>query len=191
MTRRPTAVAFSFALLAGCHRSRSSKPQPAPSASVITLGVTIGGCDDVEACERECDAGSADRCRRLGATYALGGQVKQDETRATALYAKACGMNDPSACVFAGQMNEFARGVRQDHAKAAAFYERACDLRWAHGCYNLAIMYERGAGVVQDRSKARDLYQMACTAGALQSCDKAKEMSDPPPVPLFDGGGAL
>jgi hypothetical protein len=97
-------------------------------------------------------------------------------------------MNDPSACVFAGQMNEFARGVAKDDAKAARFYERACDLRWAPGCYNLAIMYERGTGVVQDRGRAGELYQTTCTAGVPQSCDKAKEMHEPPPVPFLEGG---
>lgn len=97
-------------------------------------------------------------------------------------------MNDPSACVFAGQMNEFARGVAKDDAKAARFYERACDLRWAPGCYNLAIMYERGTGVVQDRGRAGELYQTTCTAGVPQSCDKAKEMYEPPPVPFLEGG---
>src|SRR5580700_12183575 len=129
--------------LAACGRAHSSSgDQPAPSSSVITLGVSLGGGPDIPACERECDAGSADRCRRLGATYALGQGVDKDETRATALYEHACDMNDPSACVFAGQMNEFARGVEKDDTKAARFYERACDLRWAPGCYNLAIMYE-------------------------------------------------
>jgi hypothetical protein len=122
---------------------------------VITIGVAVGGCDDVAACERECDAGSADRCRRLAATFALGQGAAQDETRAAALYAHACDMNDPSACVFAGQMSEYARGVDKDDAKAARFYRRACDLQRAPGCYNLGIMFERGTGVPQDRGQTR------------------------------------
>jgi TPR repeat protein len=92
-------------------------------------------------------------------------------------------MKDPSACVFAGQMHEFAHGVPKDDAKAARLYERACDLYWAPGCYNLAIMYERGTGVPADRAKAGDLYQSACTAGAAQACDKAREMHAPPVTP--------
>jgi uncharacterized protein len=180
--------AWTAALLVGCHRNTSSQEHPAPSASVITLGLAIGTCDNVEVCERECDAGSADRCRRLGATYALGRGASQDETRATALYEQACNMNDPSACLFAGQMNEFARGVAKDDVKAARFYERSCDLQWAAGCYNLAIVFERGTGVRQDRARAGELYQKACTAGAKSSCEKAKEMHEPPPVPFLDGG---
>ena len=61
MKRIGVVSVLAVALLGGCHRGPSSHGQPAPSASVITLAVTIGGCEDVEACERECDAGSADR----------------------------------------------------------------------------------------------------------------------------------
>jgi hypothetical protein len=171
-----------------CSRGRSGGgEQPSPSSSVVTLGVALGDCPDLSACERECEAGSADRCRRLGVTYALGQGVDKDEARAAALYEHACEMNDPSACIFAGQMSEFARGVPKDDSKAARFYERACNRQWAPGCYNLAIMYERGTGVVRDRNKAASLYQTACTAGAKVACDKAKEMQEPPPLPFLDG----
>lgn len=172
---------------AACGRGHTSGgDQPAPSSSVITLGIALGGCDNLSSCERECDAGSADRCRRLAATYALGQGVEQDEARATALYEHACDLSDPSACMFAGQMNEYARGVPKDDAKAARLYERSCDLKWAPGCYNLGVMVERGAGVPRDRARAGDLYQMACTAGARSACERAKEMRLPPF--LADGG---
>jgi TPR repeat protein len=180
--------ALAVALLIGCHRNTSSQEQSAPSASVITLGLAIGTCDNIEVCETECDAGSADRCRRLGATYALGRGASQDESRAATLYERACAMSDPSACLFAGQMNEFARGVVKDDAKAARFYERSCELQWAAGCYNLAIMYERGTGVRPDRARAGELYQKACTAGAKSSCEKANEMRARPAGPFFEGG---
>jgi TPR repeat protein len=174
---------------AACRRTRSSsQEEPAPSSSVISIGVALGTCDDIAVCERECDAGSADRCRRLAASYAFGKGVEQNETQAASLYAHACDMNDPSACVFAGQMHEFARGVPKDDATAARFYGRACDLRYAPGCYNLAILYERGTGVPTNREKAGELYQVACTAGARQACDKAREMHAPQPPPFLEGG---
>jgi TPR repeat protein len=176
-------------LLAACSRSRSSaSDEAAPSSSVISIGVELGACPDVDACERECDAGSPDRCRRLAMSYAFGKGVEKDEARASELYVHACDMRDPSACLFAGQMNEFAHGIPKDDAKAARFYERSCDLQWAAGCYNLAIMYERGTGVPADRKKAGDLYQTACTAGAKQACEKAAEMHAPAPPPFLDGG---
>ncbi len=176
------------ARLAACSRSSPSAEQPAPSSSVISLGVTLGACPDLAACERECDAGSADRCRRLAVTYALGEGVTQDEARAARLYEHACAMKDPSACVFAGQMHEFARGVPKDDAKAADFYGRACEMPWAPGCYNEAIMLENGRGVPVDRARAADLYQMACTAGAKTACEKARAMHDPALPPFLEGG---
>lgn len=97
-------------------------------------------------------------------------------------------MQDPSSCVFAGQMNEFARGVPKNDAAAAHYYELACEMKWAPGCYNLAIMYERGTGVPADRQRAGELYQTACTAGAKSACDKAAEMHEPPSPPFLDGG---
>lgn len=180
------------AMLVACHRgSSSSGEEPAPPASVVTIGNTIGMCPDLAACENECDAGSADRCRRLAATYSFGQPgVEKDEARATALYEHACDMKDAPACLFAGQMHEFAHGVPKDDTAASRFYGRACDLAYAAGCYNLAILYERGHGVPQDRAKAGDLYQVACTAGAKQACDRAREMHTPV-VPTFLDAGAL
>jgi hypothetical protein len=155
----------------------------------VTIGNTIGTCPDLVACEKECDAGSADRCRRLAATYAFGQSgVDKDEARATGLYEHACDMKDAPGCLFAGQMHEFAHGVPKDDAAAARFYGRACDLGYAAGCYNLAILYERGNGVTKDRAKAGDLYQVACTAGAKQACDRAREMHEPEAPPFLDGG---
>jgi TPR repeat protein len=181
-------TAVSMLALAACGRRHAPQGEgSAPSASVVTIGVALGACDDVDVCEKECAAGSADRCRRLAVTYALGRGAEQDEARATALYGRACDMNDAPACVFAGQMQEYARGVPKDDAKAAALYGRACDLGWPPGCYNLAIMVERGRGVPQDRVKSADLYQMACTAGAKQACDKARQLHESPAAPFFDG----
>jgi hypothetical protein len=179
--RSPSLALLSLLALAACDRGRSSaRGTPAPSASVITIGAAIGGCDDVGVCAKECDAGSADRCRRLAATYALGQGVDRDEARAAALYVKACEMKDPAACVFAGQMNEYARGVPKDETAAARFYERACDQGWAGGCYNYAIMLEHGRGVPVDLDKAGALYQMACTAGAKSACVQASEIQKRP-----------
>jgi hypothetical protein len=169
--------------LLACRRGgsqASEREQAAPSASVVTIGNAIGTCPDVPACERECEAGSADRCRRLAATYAFGQGVDKDDARATALYEHACDMKDGPACMFAGQMHEFSHGVPQDYAAAARFYERACDIEYAAGCYNLAILVEKGRGVAPDRARAADLYQVACTAGAKQACDKARELHAPP-----------
>lgn len=135
-------------------------------------------CPDVASCEHDCDAGSAESCRKLAASYAFGsGGVTKDEARATSLYEHACDMKSASACVFAGQMHEFGRGVDKDAAIAAALYQRACDLASPVGCYNLGIMYERGTGVPADRMKAGQLYHSACKAGAFSACEKERTLA--------------
>jgi TPR repeat protein len=168
-----------LALCAACNRHPGAAGDaPAPSASVIGIGVALGVCDDPAVCERECEAGSADRCRRLAATYAMGHGEGRDEPRAVALYARACEMNDAPACVFEGQMHEYAHGVPKDDARAAKLYERACDLGWLAGCYNRAIMLESGRGVDADLHRAADLYGRVCEAGASAGCAKARALED-------------
>jgi TPR repeat protein len=167
--------ALTVPLPAACDRPHGApEGQPAPSASVVQIGVSLGTCADLSLCEQECDAGSADRCRRLAATYAFGDGVPKDEARATALYERACEMTDAPACVFAGQMHEYAHGVPKDDAKAARLYETACTAGWPAGCYNLAIMFENGRGVALDRDRAGTLYDAACAAGAKPACERAK-----------------
>jgi TPR repeat protein len=134
----------------------------------------LRGCDaDAQACERECEAGAADRCRALAVSLAQGPLEQRDEAKATALYEHACDMGDAPSCVFAGQMHEYHHGVPEDDSAAVRFYTRACDKNWSAGCYNLAIMYERGRGVARDPVRAASLYDGACKAGAKMACDKA------------------
>jgi TPR repeat protein len=170
--------------IGACHgqAGQSDGAQGAPSASAITLGIAVGACDDIARCNDECDAGRADRCRRLAASYAFGEGVDKDEALATALYERACGMGDAAACVFGGQMREYAHGVPKDDTAAVALYDHACNLRWAAGCYNLAFMYERGRGVAENRTKAADLYGVACAAGAKTACVKLGALGQRPVV---------
>jgi len=149
---------------------------PAPSASVITIAAGIGFCDNLAICERECDGGSSDRCRRLGVNYEFGHGVDVDGAHATALYAKACEMKNSEACIAAGRMHEFHHGVPKDDAKAVAFYKLACDLGDGPGCVNLAIMLESGRGTEKDVVKAAAIYSTWCGQGSSLACAHAKAL---------------
>jgi TPR repeat protein len=150
--------------------------QPSPSASVITLGVEMGACDDLAACASECDAGSSDRCRRMGVSYEFGRGVDRDQVHATELYEKACGMDNSEGCLAAGRMYEFHHGVAKNDTKAVAFYERTCDLHNPVGCANLAIMLESGRGTPRDPTRAALLFDQACAKGAGLACEHAKAL---------------
>jgi TPR repeat protein len=160
-----------------CGRNREGgTEQSAPSSTVIPIAIGLANCPDIAVCDRACDGGNADSCRRLAVSYALGRDTDKDETRATALYERSCSLGDSAACLFAGQMYEFAHGVPADPAKAAALYRLSCDRQLLAGCYNLAIMYERGRGVPPDQERAAELYNVACAGGAQEACDRESQL---------------
>jgi TPR repeat protein len=160
--------------VAACDKGKETSPEPA--SSVITLANTFGSCPNLDTCERGCDAGDGDLCRRLGVTYQFGEKVTKDEPRATAYFEKGCALGNPAACVAAGQMYEYHHGVAKDDAKAAGFYERACGAGFAAGCYNWAIMLENGRGVPRDVGRAAEQYAVACREGAKAGCEKAASL---------------
>jgi TPR repeat protein len=176
------AAALGVAILASsCGRRGGSDhgQQPIPSASVISVAVEMGACHDLVACADECEAGSADRCRRIGVSYEFGKGVDADPLRATELYEKACAMSDSEGCISSGRMYEFHHGVAKDDAKAAGFYERACDFENPVGCANLAILLETGRGVERDAARAAVLFERACSRGSALACDHARRLRSP------------
>jgi TPR repeat protein len=153
----------------------AAEGMPAPSASAVTIANTMGSCDDVAACARDCAGGSGDACRRLAVTYEFGkSDAGHDETLGTTYFDRACALGDAPGCVSSGQMHEYAHGVPKDVAAAAAAYSKACTIGSQVGCANFAIMLENGRGVRKDLERARTLYDGACKAGAGLACDRLR-----------------
>jgi TPR repeat protein len=175
---RSAALAFvlGFPRLSACGSTGTGESSPAPSASVVTIAAGIGFCESLEVCEKECDGGSSDRCRRLGVNYEFGHGVDVDGEHATVLYAKACTMGNGDGCLAAGRMYEFHHGVPKDDAKAVGYYGRACDVGDEAGCANLAIMLESGHGVERDAVRAAKLFADACGQGSSLACAHAKAL---------------
>jgi TPR repeat protein len=177
----PLVFGLSLVSFAGCKDKNridlNEEYRQAAPASTMTIANVVGVCEDVPTCERECDAGQADRCRRLGSTYQFAEGAAKDETKATAYYEKACAMGNASGCVSSGQMFEFAHGVAKDDAKAAAYYKKGCDLGYMVGCANYAIMLENGRGVPKDVAQAIPIYENACKAGAGLACDRLRALT--------------
>src|SRR5580698_7644883 len=173
---RPTALAWIAVIASACTKGSdaASSPEPAPSASVISIAAAMGECADLAVCARECDAGTSDRCRRMGVSYEFGKGAERDEARATELYALACRMGNSEGCLAAGRMYEFHHGVVKDDPRAVSFYRRSCELDNPTGCANLAIMLENGRGVAKDPSEALALYGRACARGAGLACERMK-----------------
>lgn len=182
-----------FALVA-CKGKGQEMPveNAAPSGSVISIAVGMAYCDDPPFCEKECNGGNADSCRRLGVAYELGkGGVDKDEAKAIALYDRACTMQNAMGCMSAGHLYEYGRGAKKDEARAATLYKRSCEMKYPAGCYNYALLVEEGRGVPKDDLEAARYYDMACAAGAKQACQKAESLrrnAAGAPVILGDAG---
>ena len=112
----------------------------------MSVGVEMGACTDLAACARECDAGSSDRCRRMGVSYEFSKGVDADLVHATELYEKACAMGDSEGCISAGRMNGVSSWRCRTMRTAVGFYERALDLQQPAGCADLAILLESRVG---------------------------------------------
>ena len=156
--------------------SPEERTLPAAAQSSVEVINVIGTCEDVPLCTKECEAGQADRCRRLGATLQFAKPPDRDEARATSFYERACALGNAPACVSAGQMFEYEHGVTKDVGKAAGYYARACDVGYQVGCANYAIMLENGRGVPKDLDRAATLYEAACRAGAGLACERRKAL---------------
>ena len=167
-------------LLAACGRGgakqqKAQEEPAAPPASVVSIGNELGACTELPVCDKQCDGGLADACRRLGVSYEFGkGGATKDETRAAAFYSRACALKEANGCLSAGRMYEFAHGVAKDEKRAESFYDQACSIGFTAGCYNDAIMLENGRGVAKDLARAAVLYDRACNAGSKTACESAK-----------------
>jgi TPR repeat protein len=180
MTTRPGGLALLLVLLAatGCTKGDqgaipSDKDYAAASVPPMQIANAMGACEDLAVCERECDAGSGDRCRRLGVSYEFGQGVPKDVKQSIALYERSCDLGNATGCEAAGRMYEF-HAEPKDLTKAASFLKRACDIGWQSGCANYALLLEQGRGVPRDVARAKQLYEGACKAGAGLACDRLK-----------------
>lgn len=183
--RRYRFVAFAAFALASCVLttacSRGSEHEDlswdAASAKRISVNFGQGACADTAECDRRCDAGEADQCRRIGDTLLFAPDGGEDDARATAYYAHACELGNAPACLSAGHMNEYHRGVHKDDTKAADYYRHGCDKGHVPSCTNYAIMIENGRGVDKDVASAIRLYREACSAGVGLACDRLRALS--------------
>jgi TPR repeat protein len=183
-----TGVALALAGLAGaalgaCKGNQDRQapvegvPVSGPASSAITIANTMGTCDDVAVCDRDCSAGNGASCRLLAVTFEFGkSDAGRNETLGTSYFDRACALGDAPGCVSSGQMHEYGHGVPKDFPQAAAAYAHACTLGWQVGCANWAIMLENGRGVEKDVAKAKTLYESACKAGAGLACERGKAL---------------
>lgn len=114
-------------------------------------------------------------CVDAGVRYNSGSGAPTDETRATALFSRACELNNARGCANLGLQLLEGRGAPKDQIKAAELFQRTC-AESRMGCDTLGEMYAKGLGVEKDRTTARGVLEEACSAGDKRSCAMKRKL---------------
>jgi uncharacterized protein len=185
--KRNSAFALPLAtLVAACHNPMPPKSMPLSEQSTQADSAAAASATDLPASSStealakadKCAKGWAASCLHLGVVYqdgALG--LTQDQTRAAALYERACVLGDIRGCNNLAAMFEKGQGRPVDAKRAFVLYERNCDAKHALACKNVGRCHRDGVGVPADASKAKAAFQKAvelskaeCTFGEAQGC---------------------
>ena len=102
---------------------------------------------------------------KLGAMYATGNGVPQDDQEAAKWYRKAAEQGHAGAQFLLGTMYVTGKGVPQDDREAAKWYGNAAEQGLAEAQYGLGAMYDFGKGVPQDHQEAVRWYRKAAEQG--------------------------
>lgn len=128
----------------------------------------------VKAWEAEAALGDADAIFNLGQAYKLGKGVKQDLTKAEALFAQASALGHLQASDNYGLL-VFQRG---DHAAALPYIRAAADRGDPRAQYLLGIMHFNGELVPKDWVRAYALVTLAQQQGLPQATSAMAQMND-------------
>ena len=122
--------------------------------------------------QKAAEQGDVDAQSLLGAMYALGKGVAQDDKQAVAWTRKAAEQGDALAQCLLGLMYEDGNGVAQDDKQAAAWYRKAAEQGDALAQRLLGIIYGSGVGVVQDNKLAYVWSSVSAANGDVEAATK-------------------
>jgi uncharacterized protein len=111
------------------------------------------------------DHGDAAAEASLGAMYASGTGVPQDNAMAVTLYRKAADQGLAGAQHNLGVMYDYGRGLPQNYSAAVVWFRKAADQGHPDAQYNLGVMYADGRGVPRDFATAVMWYRKSADQG--------------------------
>ncbi|WP_442679362.1 tetratricopeptide repeat protein [Sphingomonas sp. ASY06-1R] len=126
--------------------------------------------EEAQQLTKDCAAGDAPTCRKLGRLYAEGDGVGQDAARAATLYDQGCKAGDAHSCTWLGIAYVKGEGVAKDDWAASAAFARACEKGGPADCTNIALAYATGEGVPKDSRLAAQYFKAACDHGDAAGC---------------------
>lgn len=112
------------------------------------------------------EAGDAKAIYNVGALYARGEGVEEDDLTALEWFKKAAEMDYPDALNTIGNAYSFGNyGLQIDYGASFSYYLRSAQLGNAKGMFTIGNMYDRGVGVAENKELAVQWYQKASMLG--------------------------
>ena len=108
---------------------------------------------------------------KLGAMYATGNGVPQNDQEAAKWYRKAAEQGHAGAQFLLGTMYVTGKGVPQDYREAAKWTRKAAEQGLAEAQYGLGYMYVKGEGVPQDFLQAHAWMNLAAGQGYKRAAE--------------------
>lgn len=119
--------------------------------------------------QRSASSGDARGIALVGACYAEGKGVEQDDSLALDYYARAVAEGDGYAMNRLGFAYQFGKlGLARDVDKALDLYRKSAQAGYGEGMANLGYMVMKGWGVAEDPQEAASWFRRAVEAGSSQ-----------------------
>ena len=131
-------------------------------AQIFPLG---SSASDIDSLRQAAEQGNANAQNNLGAMYATGQGVPQDDREAVKWYRMAAEQGDAYAQYNLGFAYANGEGVPEDDREAVKWYRMAAEQGLANAQYNLGVSYANGEGVPEDDREAVKWYRMAAEQG--------------------------
>jgi hypothetical protein len=114
-------------------------------------------------CAKQCDAGHAPCCLRLGMAYLRGTGIQKEPERGIGYVEKSCLGGYASACASLFHLYQWVPDARS-HSLATRLVVAQCQKQMHEhlSCSQAAEAYANGWGVPQDLKRARDYRRIAC-----------------------------
>jgi TPR repeat protein len=117
-------------------------------------------------CDKQCSAGDAPSCARLGFMYESGKGIGVDDARAYQFYQRACDAGSIDGCVGLGFLFSKGRFVNRDLVRAAKMFRDACERGHARACNGIG----QQARIEGNAVEAIRWFERSCNLGYARAC---------------------
>ena len=128
----------------------------------------LGGCTqelEFQVTKELAEGGDAEAQNNLGAMYATGKGVAQDDQEAAKWFRMSAEQGAAKGQSNLGLMYEKGKGVPQDYKEAVKWYRKSAEQGYASAQYHLGVKYAKGKGVPQDYKEAYAWWSVAKANG--------------------------